>query len=80
MPKQPRIPDFFCQFNYERKMIADVIRLGSKFPNLWMSFEVDITALKENIDSKKEFKYSNQDFPSLFIRATSRILDQHPEF
>lgn len=61
-------------------MIADVIRLGSKFTNLWMSFEVDITELKENLDLNKEFQYASQEFPPLFILATSRVLDKHPAF
>lgn len=78
--KAPKAPSFFNRFNFERKMIADIVKLGQNTPHLWMSFQLDITPLVNNLQNKTEKNLTNLDFPTYFIGATSQVLNQHRGF
>ena len=78
MKRRPA-PKFFSEYHYERKMVADAVRLGAMFPNIWMSFQLDVTGLVE-VHQQKKLKQESPGLPAYFVLATARILSEHRGF
>lgn len=77
--KDRKIGDFPIRYNYERKMIADILRLGKRYPNLWMNFELEVSALAAlQKDTSKNRNFPG--FTTCFFMAYAQVLKRNPGF
>ncbi len=77
--KKLKMPVFSKDYDYERKMIADILRVGLKYPSFWMSFQLDITALVEHLQ-KDPSQLENKGLPVRFLMAYAQVIAEHPEY